>query len=1145
MILTLLCAGILAAGSAYYESQRRSMEAQIDSQLSAIADLKVQQIRSWLKERTADTALLAADPIVAAPAGVQSQSRLQNWLESFCQHGGYTEISLFDADGTVLNSAAEYALPITTETVRLVARAVQTRAVAMSDLHEAAGTVVVDFAAPVVSPGGALNGNVVVLRVAAAEFLNTLVQAWPGTSPTAEALLVRREGNRDRYLSKLRFRQGAALEMTLPVEADIPVGDPARGAAGIRRGVDYRGVPVLAALRQVPGTPWALIAKVDADEIYSPLRQRSHLIALAVGLLLAGCLATFGLFWHLQRSRFYRRQHQAELERGVLAERYAHLSSCVNDIVLLIGPDDRIVQANDRAAAAYGYNLAELAGLPLAELIDISQWPNVDDRGRKTMEQGWLLFESVHRRKDGSPFAVEVSSRVVDLQGRKFRQSIIRDISERKRADQELRRAARALQVLSASNQALIRSRDEATLFRAVCAAVTRAGGYPLAWIGFAANDERKSILTAACAGSDTTYVDSLNVTWGDESCGRGPIGNCIRAGKIMLCNDAAADPAFEPWRESAARYGYKSLIALPLRCEGVTIGALAIYASEPDAFGAEELMLLDELAGDLSHGIEGHRRDADHSRAEEALRQSAMEFRALFDAANDAIFIMDLKGRLLEVNQVACQRLGYSREELMQMTVDDIDSPAFRELQPARLAQLLERGQSLIESAHVRKDGKELPVEISSCLFDYRRTLAVLAVARDISDRKQAEAQALQHARELERAKTEAENASHAKSQFLANMSHEIRTPMNGILGMSSLLLDTALAEEQREYAETIRKSTSALLRIVNDVLDFSKIEAGKMELELAPFDMVTCLQEIGELMAPQAGAKGLRYVFQTDAKHCCVRGDAGRLRQVLLNLLGNAIKFTDHGQVTLRLADSEPVDGQVTFSISVADTGAGIRAEDLPRLFHAFTQVDSSTSKKHQGTGLGLAISQRLADLMHASLTVSSEVGRGTTFVLSLRLAVAGEECPPADPGAESLAALTEQLCASRRRVLLAEDNLVNQKIGVRLLEKCGCHVDVAADGAEAARLASCFAYDLIFMDCGMPGTDGYEATRQIRARERDGSHVPIVALTAHAIAGTREECLTAGMDDYIAKPVSPAAIERALLKWCPCAQQPVTSS
>jgi PAS domain S-box-containing protein len=1135
--LAVLCAGILAGAILYARSQRKGMEAGIANQLSAIADLKVQQILVWRNERIADAVLIASEPLLVASPPVQSQFHLQNWLEVFRRSNGYTEVAILDADGQARNIAsAEAGPPETSEDpdlLPLITGALKTGEPRVSDLHsDASGSVHLDFVAPV-APNLSDNGRVVLLRVEASALLYALM--WPTPSPTAECLLVRREGNRVRYLNQPRHWKKAALELSLLLRRDLPAAMAVTGLEGVHESRDYRAVAVVAAVRRIPGTPWALVAKVDAAEIYSPLRQRFLAIELAVGVLLAACFSVFGLFWYLQRSRFYQREHQSELARQALAGRYAHLSRRVNDIVLLLDEDGRILETNDRAVSAYGYSAEELLRMSIQDLLHSSQLPGYAARIKRLRETGSAVFESRHRRKDGSAFAVEVSSRVIESQGSKLRQSICRDITERKRAEEELRRMTRAMRVLSASNQALVRSTDEISLFHAICGAAATIGGYPLAWIGFAEEDAEKSVRIVAASGREIQYLDSSGITWADEPRGRGPVGTCIRTGQITIFNDIEVNLNFEPWREKAVAHGYRAAISLPLNCDAAIIGALTIYAGEPDAFRREEVDLLKELAGDLSYGIASHRRRLSQARTEEALLQSALEFRTLFDTANDAIFIADLEGHLLEVNQVACQRLGYSSSELLRMTVDDIDSPAFASRQRERLDRLTQAAQSLFETVHITKSGAELPVEISCCLLEYRGTLAILCVARDISERKLLEAAARKQAVELDRARTVAENASHAKSQFLANMSHEIRTPLNGIIGMSGLLLDTSLTPDQTEYAGAIRKSADALLNIVNDVLDFSRIEAGRMNIECVSFDLVARLQEIGELLAPQTRAKGLQYVFQADVEHRYVNGDAGRIRQIVLNLFTNAIKFTECGQVTLRISEAPSKPGQSIYAISVADTGVGVAVLDLPLLFDKFTQGDSSMSKRHQGTGLGLAISQRLAELMHATLKVRSELGKGSTFVLEIPLpldnATPGSELP--EKPDESLRAPVSK---RRRRVLLAEDNIVNQKIGVRLLEKCNCRVDLAANGKEAVKMAVRFPYDLILMDCGMPEMDGYEATRAIRAGECKGTRIPIIALTAHAIAGTQEECLASGMDDYVPKPVSLDAIEQTLLRWSP---------
>ena len=633
---------------------------------------------------------------------------------------------------------------------------------------------------------------------------------------------------------------------------------------------------------------------------------------------------------------------------------------------------------------------------------------------------------------------------------------------------------------------------------------------------------------------------------------------------------------------------------------------------------------------------------------------------------ANDMILLLDEQWRIIDANDRALACYGYSRHELIGRCAWDLRAPGSPWTPDELMRRLEVEGGALIESLHRRKDGTVFPVEVSARQMRSGRRRYCQAIARDITERKRVAAELERKNAELALAAEAAREASELKSQFLANMSHEIRTPIHGILGMSELLLSTPLDAEQREYADAARRSGQSLLAVINDILDLSKIEAGKLEIEAIVFDLRSAVEEVAALTGFTAAGKNLELTCLVEPEvPRLVRGDPARVRQVLINLAGNAVKFTGRGEVRIRVEPCPGEAGVAMVRFVVSDTGIGIPPEHRKRLFRTFSQGERSTTRRYGGTGLGLAISRHLVERMGGQIGFESEPDKGSTFWFTvafekqdaecapdqpfagLRVAVVGgsnasrtvvsrylhswgcraEEVPAGDeaagilaeaaragdpfrvalidldaaaPDGPALARLLRDEPLTRdilllaitpagrladvprlrdacftahipkpvrqsqlygrllellgreapplppiaerkvpspspgRRILLAEDNEINQKIVLRMLERVHCRVDRVANGRQAVDAVSRNRYDLVLMDIQMPEMDGLTATAAIRQFEGPGRHTPVAAMTANAMTGDREKCLAAGMDDYTSKPVRLEDLERLVARW-----------
>ena len=954
----------------------------------------------------------------------------------------------------------------------------------------------------------------------------------------------------------------------------------------------------------------------------------------------------------LKREIAERKLIEAERERIELAlregeERYRELIENATDIIYthdLLGNYKSVNRACEKVT---GYSVAESLKMNVKEVIAPEFLELVH-----TMLKGWdtdgslASYEIEIIAKGGRRVRLEINSRLTFRDGKpSMVQGIARDVTERRRAEKERRAISEVIQNVSQTS-------DLASLFGNVHRSLSKVIDARNCFV--ALYDHTTALFEIKF------FVDQYDQGPPPQSLVKSRTDYVFRTGQPMVMTDEVFQQLVREGEVGNQGTLPAAWLSVPLATPAGVIGVLVVqHYTNPEAYSTRDLDFLTSVGGQIALALQ-------RKQTEEALGESEEKYRDLFENATDLIQSVASDGRLSFVNRAWREALGYSEDEIASLSIFDVLDPDCHSHWLETMQHVMNREQvEKVETVFVAKNSRKIVVEGNiNCRFLAGKPSHTRAIFHDITERKRME-------QELVAARDTALESTRLKSEFLANMSHEIRTPMNGVIGMTGLLLETELDDEQRDFAETIRSSSDSLLTIINDILDFSKIEAGKLQFEILDFDLVNAVEGAVELLAERARDKQIELASLIYSSVTTkLQGDPGRLRQVLTNLLGNAVKFTDQGEVVVRAENEAETDTEIVIRFSVSDTGIGINEAAQQNLFQAFTQADGSTTRKYGGTGLGLAISKQLVELMGGQIGVDSAPGEGATFwftarftkqsqpnagtaesqvsiaglhalivddnssnrkILSHQLTSRGLTYDEADSGASALQTMrsaarngrafnlaildlmmpemdgfqlarqikSDPLIASTRLVmltsygqrgdstiareagigayltkpvrqallfeclttvasqpdidpagilslpadpvqlitrhalkettkmcnkliLLAEDNIVNQKVAVRQLQKLGYRADAVANGREAVEAVQRISYDVVLMDCQMPEMDGYEATAEIRRIEGDARHTMIVAMTANALQGDREKCIQAGMDDYLSKPV-----------------------
>ncbi|CAK0773141.1 two-component system, sensor histidine kinase and response regulator [Gammaproteobacteria bacterium] len=1177
-------------------------------ELDAFSKIKVTQIEKMLAERHADADVFVARPSVwktlSATDVVQEGLRLNKAVTSTYQSYGYRRILVVDKLLQVIASVTSNRLePVELSTLQKV---IETHQSAVVDLHFAMeGDIVFGIAHPIYANDNEndLVVGAVYLELDARQNLFPILESQPTFSLSMETILVRREeGNEVLFLSPLRFMPNIS-----PLSFRLPIGNGREtlaertlvdGKFGLLTGYDYRGVEVLGDNQRISGTSWIMMTKVDRTEIDYLARVVGVITLVVASVLLLLLISIFWLLWR-------KKSLVLLAEQAILMERHGVALRTSIDGYLVVNQAGRIIDCNAALSEITGYSTAKITTLYISDLEIIESPDEIGARMGRIMASGSDRFTTRWRRKDGEIIDIEVSTAFSD--DRFF--TFVQDITERQRANAALKESEGLLEVILdgipdslvlidsdgkiawanpamydlhgiSPDRPLSEIEDFIPLFECTNAngdavlpeewpAMRALKGEPVSefelhvtrqdtgkkWIGlyWALPIYYKRKIQALIGINDITERKRAEIALRENQNYLKLIFTSATNG-LLVANADGKIVMINPALETLLGYAANELIGQPVEVLIPTaqrekhVEQRQVFFRNPSNYNYHSKRVLHAQhreGRELPIELSLNRFDSgeekftlaivvditERIRAQTELERSRENWRNLAEAMPHIVWACTPDGGLEYVSQ---QWWVYTGETDITRWFDHIH-PEDRDRIQAVWIHSLQTGENYDLEGRIRRhDGvyRWFKVRGTPVRNSEGQIVKWHGCNIDIEGIKQAEQAAQQ--------------SNRTKGEFLANMSHEIRTPMNAIIGLSYLCMQTGMTNQQLDYLRKIHNSANTLLRLLNDILDFSKIEAGKLDLEHVNFSLEEVLNNLASVINVKASEKGLELFLDTDVNvPSYFVGDPLRLGQILINLSNNAVKFTEKGAVSIIIKLLDETQKDVLLQFTVCDTGIGMTQAQQERLFQAFSQVDSSTTRKYGGTGLGLIISKQLVEMMKGEIYVESALGIGSRFIFTVRLEKSLEEmetsCLPS-PGRYGLK-YTEKMEDSSRKLfnnqntgvhlLLVEDNEINQQINLELLEKIGVRLTIAENGKEAIEATKKGNFDGILMDIQMPIMDGYEATREIR-KIPAYKDVPIIAITANAMPNVRDKCLDAGMNDYIDKPVVPAKLYNILAKW-----------